>query len=286
MKKNTIKFLTDYSFLVLGCILLSLSINIFLLPNKISAGGISTIGTILFHLFGIKMSITNLFFNIILFIFGYKYLGKYAIVQTAAGIILLSVCLEFTSHIPIYSHNDLISVLSGGVLMGTGVGMIVKTGASTGGSDFAGLILKKFFPHISLAKLIMAIDCLIVIISGIVFKNYTVTVYSIIALFVSSKVTDKIIIFGDEAKMVRIFSKEADKISDYILNKYERGVTGIPCIGMYSCENSLMLLCVVTPKELPYYIRLIKDIDKNAFVIISNVNEVFGEGFKTDILSH
>ena len=164
--------------------------------------------------------------------------------------------------------------------MGAGVGMIVKTGASTGGSDFAGLILKNCFPHISLAKLIMIIDCLIVVMSGIVFKNYTVTVYSVIALFVSSIITDKIIIFGDEAKMLRIFSKEASRISDYILNKYERGVTGIPCIGMYSNENSLMLLCVVTPKELPSYMSLIKDIDKNAFVIISNVNEVIGEGFK------
>lgn len=280
MKKPMIKFLTDFIFLLLGCVLLSVSINVFLLPNKISAGGISTIGTVLFYLFGIKMSLTNLFFNALLFIFGYKYLGKYAVVQTATGIVLLSVCLELTSHIPTYSQNEFIGVLSGGVLMGAGVGMIVKTGASTGGSDFAGLILKNCFPHISLAKLIMIIDCLIVIMSGIVFKNYTVTVYSIIALFVSSIITDKILIFGDEAKMLRIFSKEASRISNYILNKHERGVTGIPCIGMYSNENSLMLLCVVTPKELPSYMSLIKDIDKNAFVIISNVNEVIGEGFK------
>lgn len=286
MKKNIRKLFFDFTFLILGCIMLSVSINVFLLPNKISAGGISTIGTVLFHLFGIKMSITNLIFNVILFALGYKYLGKYAIIQTVAGIVLLSACLEFTSHIPVYSHNDLISILSGGVLMGVGVGMIVKTGASTGGSDFAGLILKNFFPHISLARLIMVIDFLIVVISGVVFKNYTVTVYSIIALFVSSEITDKIIVFGDEAKLIQVFSKKASEISDYILSKYERGVTGIPCIGMYSSENSLMLLCAVTPKELPSYMNLIKNIDRDAFIIISNVNEVIGEGFKTDILSH
>ena len=272
--------LYDFMFLLFGCILLSVSINVFLTPNKISAGGISTIGTVLLHIFGIKMSLTNLIFNSILFIFGYKSLGKYAIIQTSAGILLLSVCLEFTSHIQPYFENELIGVLSGGVLMGAGVGMIVKTGASTGGSDFAGLILKKLMPHISIAKLIMVIDCVIVILAGIVFKSYTVTVYSIIALYVSSIITDRIITLGDGAKMVMIFSKETRKISDYILTQYERGVTGVHSIGMYSNEERIMLLCVVTPKELPVYMNLIHEIDKHAFVVISNVHEVIGEGFK------
>ena len=272
--------LYDFMFLLFGCILLSVSINVFLTPNKISAGGISTIGTVLLHIFGIKMSLTNLIFNAILFIFGYKSLGKYAMIQTSAGILLLSVCLEFTSHIQPYFENELIGVLSGGVLMGAGVGMIVKTGASTGGSDFAGLILKKLMPHISLSKLIMIIDCVIVILAGIVFKSYTVTVYSIIALYVSSIITDKIITLGDGAKMVMIFSKETRKISDYILTQYERGVTGVHSIGMYSNEERIMLLCVVTPKELPVYMNLIHEIDKHAFVVISNVHEVIGEGFK------
>lgn len=273
-------FFYDFMFLLFGCISLSISINVFLTPNKISAGGISTIGTVLLHIFGIKMSLTNLIFNAILFIFGYKSLGKYAIIQTSAGILLLSVCLEFTSHIQPYFENELIGVLSGGVLMGAGVGMIVKTGASTGGSDFAGLILKKLMPHISLAKLIMIIDCVIVILAGIVFKSYTVTVYSIIALYVSSIITDRIITLGDGAKMVMIFSKETRKISDYILTQYERGVTGVHSIGMYSNEERIMLLCVVTPKELPVYMNLIHEIDKHAFVVISNVHEVIGEGFK------
>lgn len=275
------KLITDLMFLTVGCILLSVSINVFLLPYKISAGGISTVGTVLLHLFGIKMSLTNLFFNAVLFIFGYKKLGKYAVVQTASGIILLSIFLELTSHIPIYSQNELIAVLSGGIFMGAGVGMIVKTGASTGGSDFAGLILKKFFPHISLAKLILAIDCFIVVVAGIVFKSYTVTFYSVIALFVSSVVTDKIITFGDDAKMLQVFSAETEKISNCILNEYERGVTGVHCRGMYSNEERLMLLCVITPKELPVYMNMIKETDKNAFIIICDVHKVIGEGFKS-----
>ena len=164
--------------------------------------------------------------------------------------------------------------------MGAGVGMIVKIGASTGGSDFVGLIMKKFFPHISLGRLILIVDVVIVIISGIVFKSYTVTVYSLITLFVSSIMTDKIITLGDKAKMLQIFSKENENISNYILNKFERGVTGVRCMGMYTHEESHMLLCVITPKELPIYMDMIKNYDKQAFVIVSNVHEVIGEGFK------
>ena len=274
------KILTDFVVLTTGCILLAVSINVFLVPYKISAGGISTIGTILLYLFGIKMSLTNLIFNIALFIFGYKYLGKGAVIKTALGIILLSAFLEITSYVPQYTENEIVGVLSGGILMGAGVGMIVKIGASTGGSDFAGLILKKFLPHISLARLILIIDVVIVIMSGIVFKSYTVTVYSLITLFVSSLITDRIITLGDNAKMLQIFSKENEKISNHILNQFERGVTGVRCIGMYTHEESRMLLCVITPKELPIYMNLIKNYDKEAFVIVSNVHEVIGEGFK------
>lgn len=270
----------DLIHIMIGCAVLAVGINVFLAPNKISAGGISSIGTVLSHLFGIRMSLTNLFFNGILFVFGYKSLGRYAVIQTLFGIFALSGFLEITSIIPIYTENNIISVLCGGVLMGVGVGIVVKCGASTGGSDFAGLMLKKVFPHISLARLIMVIDCTIVVISGLVFKSFTVTIYSILALFISSIVTDKIMTVGDDAKVIQIFSSELQKISDYILEQFERGVTGIHCTGMYSKLDSMMLMCVVTPKELPIYLKLIKEIDKNAFIIISDVHEVIGEGFK------
>ena len=166
----------DLIHIMIGCAVLAVGINVFLAPNKISAGGISSIGTVLSHLFGIRMSLTNLFFNGILFVFGYKSLGRYAVIQTLFGIFALSGFLEITSIIPIYTENNIISILCGGVLMGVGVGIVVKCGASTGGSDFAGLMLKKVFPHISLARLIMVIDCTIVVISGLVFKSFTVTI--------------------------------------------------------------------------------------------------------------
>ncbi len=278
--KSIKRFIFEFIFITSGCFLLAVSINVFLLPNNISAGGISSVGVILFHLFKIRISITNLIFNAVLFFFGYKNLGRYAVVKTALGTVLLSLFLELSSGFPVYKENQIIAAISGGILMGVGVGLVVKVDASTGGSDFAGLILKKFFGHIPLARLIMIIDCAVVILSGVVFKSFTITFYSVMTLFVSSLITDKLITAGDEAKMIMIISQKKDEIAEQILVKYERGITGIHSVGMYSNSETVMLMCIVAPKELPKYLNMIKEIDKKAFIIIGNVNEVIGEGFK------
>ncbi len=278
--KSIKRFIFEFLFITSGCFLLAVSINVFLLPNNISAGGISSVGVILFHLFKIRISITNLIFNAVLFFFGYKNLGRYAVVKTALGTVLLSLFLELSSGFPVYKENQIIAAISGGILMGVGVGLVVKVDASTGGSDFAGLILKKFFGHIPLARLIMIIDCAVVILSGVVFKSFTITFYSVMTLFVSSLITDKLITAGDEAKMIMIISQKKDEIAEQILVKYERGITGIHSVGMYSNSETVMLMCIVAPKELPKYLNMIKEIDKKAFIIIGNVNEVIGEGFK------
>lgn len=278
--KSIKRFIFEFLFITSGCFLLAVSINVFLLPNNISAGGISSVGVILFHLFKIRISITNLIFNAVLFFFGYKNLGRYAVVKTALGTVLLSLFLELSSGFPVYKENQIIAAISGGILMGVGVGLVVKVDASTGGSDFAGLILKKFFGHIPLARLIMIIDCAVVILSGVVFKSFTITFYSVMTLFVSSLITDKLITAGDEAKMIMIISQKKDEIAEQILVKYERGITGIHSVGMYSNSETIMLMCIVAPKELPKYLKMIKEIDKKVFIIIGNVNEVIGEGFK------
>ena len=274
----------DYLFILLGTLILAVGINVFLTPNKISAGGVTSLGTILLHLFKIRMSVTNLACNLVLFIFGFRKLGKYAVIQTASGIVFLSLFLELTSGIPTFQAENggdlLIASVTGGAFLGIGVGLVVKQGASTGGSDFAGLIIKRLLPHIPLASIIMAIDWIIVLISGIVFKSISVTFYSMLALFVCSLLTDKIMTFGDSAKMVQIFSSHAQEITDHVLKDFERGVTGIHCVGMFEKNETLMLECIVKPRELPLYMGMVKKIDPNAFVIIANVQEVLGEGFK------
>ena len=277
MKK---KFLKDYIFIILGSVILALGINVFSAPNKLSAGGITSIGTVLLYLFKIRLSVTNLVCNVILFLWGYKSLGKYAVVKTASGILFLSLFLELTSYLPTYTGDLIIASIAGGVLMGIGIGFVVRQGASTGGSDFAGLLLHKLLPHIPIAYLIMLIDCTIVLAAGIVFKSVSVTFYSILSLIVSSKLTDIIITFGDSAKSVQIMSEKSEQIAESIMQQLERGVTGIHCRGMYSGKDSLMLFCVVDNKSLPQLVELVRSIDAAAFVVINSSKEVLGNGFK------
>lgn len=278
--KKSLPYIMDFIFLIIGCFILSLGINMFLTPNKISSGGISSIGTILLHIFNVKMSITNIAFNVVLFALGFKYLGKYAIIKTAIGILALTGFLELTSYFPAFTDDMMLATVAGGVLVGVGVGFVVRKDASTGGSDFAALIIKRFIPHLSLATIILILDCLVIIASGIVFKSLTVTIFSIIAMYISSKVTDFIVTLGNNAKSVQIFSEKHEEISKFVIEKYERGVTGFHCQGMYSKNEKLMLMCIVSPKELPRLINAIRKIDSSAFIIINDAREVLGEGFK------
>ena len=278
MKKGKL-YLWQTACIVLGSFILALGVNLFLTPNKISSGGISSIGTILLHLFGVKMSVTNLALNAVLFLLGFKYLGREAVVKTVIGILALTASLEVTSYLPNYSEDMLLSTVVGGVLVGLGVGLVVRQNASTGGSDFAALVIRRFLPHVSLATILLVLDCAVIIASGIVFRSVTVTIYSVIAMYISSRVTDAVVVFGNKAKAVQIFSDHNEEIADYVMKEFERGATGIHCRGMYSGSEKLMLLCVLSPKELPLLVRTIKQIDPTAFIIINDAKEVLGEGF-------
>ncbi len=269
--------------IIIGTFILSVGINIFLVPSKISTGGVSSIGTVLFYFFEIPLSFTNISVNALLFITGYFVSGFRLLKNSILGIILLSLFLEITSYFPTYSENTLLCSVFGGALAGLGLGFIIRESASTGGSDFVAIILTKYFPHISAATILLVIDTIIVIICGFVFKSITVTLYSIISLYVASCVADKILTIGSVAKQIKIITSNPREISDLILNKFHRGVTSVDSLGMYSGEKRTILLCVVFPKELPNIIREVKQVDEQAFTIISDVREVFGLGFKTNM---
>lgn len=279
MKKLKL-LLKSISIIALGSFILALGINIFLNPSKISSGGISSIATILLYTLGIRLSVTSLLINVILFLLGFKYLGREAIIKTIIGIVLLSLFLELTSYFPIYNEEIILSTIVGGALVGIGVGLVVRQSASTGGSDFLAMIIHRFLPHIPLARIILVIDLVVIIASGIVFKSITITIYSIIAMYISSLVTDSVITFGNKAKALQIFSNKNEEIAKYVVSEFKRGITGIYSRGMYSGDEKLMLLCIVSPKELPKLVSKIKNYDPHAFIIISDVKEVLGEGFQ------
>lgn len=275
------KHIKQYFLILTGTFLLAVGLRLFLVPYKISPGGVSTISTTFFHLFRVPLSVTTLFINGILFLFGYKYLGREGILKTAFGVLTSSLFLALFEGYAI-SHIDIVAAsITGGVLMGAGVGLSVRQDASTGGSDFAALILNRLFPHISVSHFILLIDFIIISVSGLIFKSFSVSFYSALSLMVSMKTTDFILSYGDVAKSVFILSEKTREISDAIHTRFSRGTTGISVRGMYRKKEGLMLLSVVSPKELPALIHVIRSIDASAFLVISDAREVLGEGFKS-----
>lgn len=273
------KCIIDYTYIILGTFVLAFAITFFHIPCKISTGGVNGLATVVYYLFNIPLSVTVLIVNLVLFVCGYKILRKFAIAKTIVGIVFLSLFLEVTPVFGSYSKDVFLSSVFGGILVGVGVGLAVLKEGSTGGSDFAALMLNKAVPFISVATFILIIDMLIIVLSGFAFESYTTMFYSAISLYISCKVTDMIVVRGKYAKSVFIISEKHDIIASEIIDYMERGVTGIYSYGCYKEKDQMMLMCIVKSREVPMLMKKIKKIDDKAFTTISEVREVCGEGF-------
>ena len=282
MKHTVRTFIKDQIFIISGVFLIAVALNVFLVPNKINCGGVSGVASILFYLFNIRLSLTNVLINGIMFIIAKRYLSNNDIIKTLCGIFYLSFFLELTRLLPVYRGSIIVIGFLGGLFIGLGMGIVLRLGYSTGGSDFVALIMKKKSVYLSATVIIMLVDGLIVVASGIIFKSVDVTVFSLLTLFVASRVADYIMVKGDRAKVINIISTKSDMVSDAVINQHRRGLTGIYSKGMYSHSNFMLLYCVVSPRELPGIVKTVRGIDPESFVVISDAKEVFGQGFKSE----
>lgn len=277
MKKNAVKNAVR---LVFGSAFAAGGMAFFLVPARLSAGGIGTLGTVLFYLFGIPLSLTTVLLNAFLLFFGVKILGKGTAIRTLAGIALYSAFLEIFARFPVFSGEDLIASVCGGCLAGMGVGLTLRGNGSTGGSDLAGLMLKKKFPHLSTTTLILLLDCAVIAVAGAVFQSLTVAFFSALAMYFSALVGGAVLEMGDRAKTLLILSERSDDIARILMHSFQRGVTKLPCQGGWEKRERTMLLSAVRPKEAPLISAAIKEKDPKSFVILFDAREVLGEGFK------
>lgn len=283
MKKRQI--ILSYGGIALGALVLALGLQLFLVPARLSSGGVSSVATVLFYTLGVPLSLTNLVANALLLLLGLRVLGRTAVLRTVAGVLFLSLFLELAVFLPSFETEPLIASLLGGLLVGAGVGLVIRYGGSTGGSDLAALMLHRHFPHISVPLMIMVIDCLIILLSGIVFQSLSVGFYSLLSLVAATRVSSFVCTVGDLAKSLFVLSQRHEEIAACILSDFSRGATGIRCRGMYAGREGVMLLTVVSPKELPRLVKMVKGLDPAAFIIVSDARAVLGEGFKNgDIL--
>lgn len=276
LKKITIGLIQT----LFGTALMAIAVDLFLLPNQLSVGGFSGIGTIGYYLFNIPVGTTVFILNIPLFILALIKNGKRFFLDSLIGTISLSVFLNLFENINIVTHSGFLACIYGGVLSGIGTSIVLNANASTGGSDLFAQIVKSYKPDVKTGGIIVLIDAVLVAISTGVFGEIEIGLYSAIAIYIMGKVLDLFVEGIDFAKMMIIISPNYQEISDEINKKIRRGTTAIYGKGMYKEEEKELLLCVASRGEVRGIRKIVKEIDKNAFMIITNAREVYGEGFK------
>ncbi len=286
-KKNDLKILEKINSkssikrhiqLLIGCLLIATSYNLFLVPNNIVAGGVAGFAIIINHLFNIDNSLVILIGSIFLLILSYFLLGKEKTKATILGSLLFPICVNLTKNIgniiDIDTNQLLLISVFGGVVYGFGAGLIYKAGFTTGGTDIINQILSKYL-KISMGNSMLYCDGTIVLLTAFVFGP-TQFMYSIIILYVISYMSDRVILGVSDSKAFYIVTEEEEKIKEYILKYLNHGVTVFNAKGGYAKEKQKVLMCVLPTKDYYKLKEGIHEIDPHSFFVVTDAYEVFG----------
>lgn len=279
MNRNWYNVIIDMIGLGLGVFLLAVGLVFFLEPNGIAPGGVTGFAIVLKQVTGIPIYLTNLAINIPLFIIGVILLGKNFGWKTLYSTGLLSFFLKILPS-QLVTPDFLLASIFGGIIAGIGLGIVFRSGGTTGGTDLIGALLNKYFPSISTANFMMGVDSLVVVFAGIVAKNVEASLYSIMALFITVKVIDLVLEGIGYSKAFLIITEKAPEISHRIMEDLERGATLFKGTGMYTQEEKDILLCVVSRSQFMKTKNIVNQVDTNAFIMVTEISEVLGEGFE------
>lgn len=274
------KRIKNYAIILFGVFLTATAVSVFYLPNKIVSGGVSGISTLLYHMFSIPPGISYGIINLILLLLGFKLLGKGFVLKTLACSGLLSLFVQILSYLPPLTDNIFLAALFGSLLYGLGIGLTLIHGASTGGTDILGRLLQCRFPHIQIGRLLLVIDAVVIFASLIVFKTADLTLFGIMALLLSTFAIDWLIRKLNISKLAFVITEHGEEISRLLVSTSPRGVTVINARGAYSLDEKNVLICALKENELPSFQRKILSIDKDAFIIFSESQQIVGNGFR------
>ncbi|MBB3125852.1 uncharacterized membrane-anchored protein YitT (DUF2179 family) [Paenibacillus rhizosphaerae] len=273
MKKRMMEIMT----IIAGAFIFALDINLFVIPHDLGEGGVTGITIILYYLFAWSPGLVNLILNAILLIVGYKFLDKMTTVYTIIAVVFNSLFLHLTEHWTLASNEPIVNAIFGGVFAGIGIGLIVRAGGTTAGTVILARIAHKYWDwNISYALLLFD---LIVAFSSYFIIGAESLMLTIIMLFVGTKVMEFIIEGLNPKKAVMIVSEQHAEIAEKVNRVMDRGVTVFKGYGYYSKSAKEVLYIVISKQEVPILKKIVKVADKQAFITIHDVRDVFGEGF-------
>ncbi|MBR5479901.1 MAG: YitT family protein [Clostridia bacterium] len=274
------KSVFKHFYLLFATLIFSFGFNVFLRPAGIAPGGISGISLLINYLFpALPVGILTLIFNLPLFFLGFKKIGKEFVLKSAIASVFIAIFLDLYPFFPVIDAEPLVAAIFGGVIMGAGMGLAFLSGGSTGGVDILIRVLRNYHPQLSIGQLLLFLDAIVVIASGIVYKNINNSLYAMVTMYAASVSLDGILYGLNFAKCALIITNNWDVVNEKLLTTLERGTTLIPCIGGYGKKERRIILCAIRKSQLITLKELVYSADKEAFVIMCDANEVLGLGF-------
>ena len=279
MKREALRHELKNDILVFaGLLVAAIAYRMYLVPNRVVAGGFTGVGQLLNHLSGVGVGTVNIIMNVPLFLISMRSMGIRFGIHSLAAMLLLSLLID---HLPLPSATDdlLLAAVYGGAISGIGFGLILRGNATTGGTDMLASLLHRLIPVLRVSYAIFAFDGLVIVASAFAFEPQA-AMYGLISTFLCNVMIDLVLEGPNSAHSYFIISDRSDEIANRILRDMDRGVTALEAMGMYSHTRKRVLLCVVNRFEGMRLRRIIREVDPNAFVIANKAHEVLGEGFK------
>lgn len=277
---SVFNFFYELFLIVIGCLFAAFGTAEFLLPNQLSSGGFAGIATIIYYLFHIQMGTTILILNIPLFVIGYFKLGKKFIVKTIIATFLYSKFIDIFENFGVFTTDRLLSCLYGGILIGIGLALVLKSNSSTGGTDLIAYIIQDFNNNIKMSNIIIIVDILVVLANIITFKEIEIGLYSAIAIFIVGKMLDIVFEGINFCKLIYIISDKSEEILELINLEANKGATALYGKGSFSKKNKMIIMCVTKRRGVDKIKVVSKKVDPSSFIIITDAREVYGLGFK------
>jgi uncharacterized membrane-anchored protein YitT (DUF2179 family) len=265
--------------IVLGCVIGAAAYPTFLDPGKIAPGGLTGVAMIMKHLWGWDIGITSLILNVPLFIVGYKAMGRVFAFRSLVATILFSLMIDLLPLKEI-TVEPILGTLYGGILLGVGLGFILRGGATTGGTDMVARLVHKYLPFLSVGMFLFMIDCLVVVAAWI-FIGSSEALYALICIFVSGKAVDVVMLGLSSNKACFVITDKWEKVSARLMTEMERGVTQLSARGAYTGNERPVVLCVLPPQEVSRLKEIVRQEDEKAFMFITEAHEALGEGFSS-----
>ena len=265
---------------LVGATIFALGFDLFLIPNELNTGGVSGLSMVIRQLLGFgSVGVIQIVINVPLFLVGGIKIGKKFFWGSLLGMVSSSVFIDALSFIPAPQTEPLLGVLYGSVLCGIGIGTVFASGTSTGGSDILVRLLKLKYRNVPVGQICLCIDLVVAVLTGLVFRDVTKSLYTGITVFVTSKVMDAVIYRFDYSKVALIITGEYDRVAKAVGDQLRRGVTFLYGQGAYSGKETKVVLTAVKRQQLAELKELVTAIDPDAFIIVQEAHQVLGDGF-------